>query len=178
MDFKDYRKMLIESANAHFTRVGRKMMWTYQPGEVTFLIPFYKDSMRPRYDFLMIYYSPAEWFSRPTQLLCGFEKCIRRIVEKDDLDLIIDYPGTRDDFYSLFFDSYLGTNLRDVNYRLKFPLLKNLEARRADYDTFFATLKQRLDELDTFEAVKKKFELPDRPEFYEMIRNRIENCDK
>ena len=178
MDFSDYRKMLIESANAHFTRVGQKMMWTYQPGEVTFLIPFYKDRMQPSYDFLTIYYSPAEWISRPTQLLCGFGKGIRRIVEKDDLDLIIDYPGTRDNIYSIFFESYLGNSYNDEHYRSAIPLLKNLEARRADYDTFFSTLKQRLDELDTFEAVKKKFELPDRPEFYEMIRNRIENCDK
>ena len=177
MNFRDFKNELVQAANSHFTRVGRKMFWTYETGELIFLVKFEKDTERPTYE-INIFYGHHEWVTRdPMQLLCGAGVGIRRLVEKGDLDLQIDYHGTHENFYGIFFNSYTGDSRDEIRTLANHPELANLEKRRADFETFFATLKNRFDQSATLQAMARMVGVTI-PDFWSMVEQRMADCQK
>ena len=177
MDFKDFKKTLTEAANSHFSRIGRKMLWTYETGELAFLIQFEKDPERPTYG-IRIFYSHQDWITRErTQLLCGAGIGIRQLVEKDQLNLQIDYPGTHENFYSIFFNSYLGNTDHEVQTLIGNPELKYLEKRRTDFDEFFTVLKASFDNASNLQTIAARAGVTV-PDFWTKVAQRMEDCQQ
>ncbi|WP_257160743.1 hypothetical protein [Corynebacterium cystitidis] len=173
----EFRRVLINAANASWTRIGRKMMWYCQPGDVVFLLILERKNDEHYFE-LTLRYALREWIGDDlVATQCGAIAPVRRLVNKHDLELVAHYPGNEKNFESLLFDSMTGNDRFTRLCRESYPDMANLDKRAADLTGYFAALHKALEPLRTLSDIKETFGLQIDEDFWAGIRDRVQHCD-
>ena len=173
--FSDFRSGIVESA-VSWHRVGKKMMWFYQPGEVIFLLKLIQPKAMKYFD-IQLFYGHSDWIQDDNYeaISCGAQASYRALTRKSDLKLSVTYPGIEENFHGALFDSLLNSDIITRNRREKFPDMMNLELRKKDWTQFFEVLSQRLQPLHTLDDIENEFDGNLNSEFWDRMKKRVTN---
>ncbi|SER91780.1 hypothetical protein [Corynebacterium cystitidis] len=91
--FDEFSQVVINAANASWTRIGHKMMWYCQPGDVVFLLILERKNNEHYFELTLRYALRKRAGDDLVSTQCGAIAPFRRLVNKHDLELVAHYPG-------------------------------------------------------------------------------------